>query len=106
MGATAIDANAHRSRLATGALVFILLLLVQFGIGMGINLFVGITRSHPGAQAHEFFSGAARSVSWAIAHGPLVLAMHAALGLALVLGSIGQFVQALRFGTPALRWAT
>jgi hypothetical protein len=96
----------HRQRLATGSLIFIILLLIQFGLGMGINLFVGITRNHPGAEAHEFFSGTYRSVSWALAHGPVALAVHAGLGLVLVLGSIGQLVQALRWGTTGMRWAT
>ena len=96
----------HRQRLATGALVFIVLLLIQFGVGMSINLFVGISRHHPGAGAHEFFSGTFRSVSWAIAHGPTALAIHASLGLLLALGSIGQFVQAIRWGTTGMKWAT
>jgi hypothetical protein len=45
-----------------------------------------------------------RSVSLAIAHGPTALAIRAGPGL-LAMGSIGQFIQALRWGTTGMRWA-
>jgi hypothetical protein len=86
--------------------VIIVLLLVQFGIGMGVNLFVGITRRHPGAEAHEFFSGVFRSVQWAILHGPVALAIHASLGLILAVGSIVLIVRAVRSHRRGSVWAT
>ncbi len=55
-------------------------LVVQFWLGMWVNLFVDVPKTHPGANP-EFFTGAARSVSWAILSGPSGwLAIHAALG--------------------------
>jgi hypothetical protein len=55
---------------AFSTLVLMVMLLVQFGFGMEINLFVGITRHHPGAGGANFFSGVFDSVSWSIVHGP------------------------------------
>jgi hypothetical protein len=57
------------------------LLLVQFGIGMRVNLSVSIPQNHPGVGAANFFSGVFDSVRWAILHGPIVLAVHVASAL-------------------------
>ena len=82
------------------------MLLVQFGFGMEINLFVGITRHHPGAGGTNFFSGVFDSVSWSIVHGPIALAIHAAFGLAIFVGATHNFVQNLRWGTRGTVWAS
>jgi hypothetical protein len=73
---------------ALNTVIFMGLLLIRFDLGMGINLFVGITRHHPGAGAANIFPGVAASVSWAILHGPIVLAIHAAFGLAILVGAL------------------
>jgi hypothetical protein len=62
-----------------------LLVLVQAGLGIVVNLYVTVPAHHPGAQPPEYFSGSFRSVIWSIQHGAAALAVHAALGLALVL---------------------
>jgi len=73
-------------------------LLVQFLLGMAVNLFVDIPRNHPGANPPEYFSGVAQSVTWAILQGPVLLILHASLGLLLLVASIVLFVQAVRSG--------
>ena len=73
-------------------------LLVQFLLGMALNIFVDIPRNHPGANPPEYFSGVAQSVSWSILHGPVLLILHAVLGLLLLIGAIVLVVQAVRSG--------
>jgi hypothetical protein len=71
-------------------------LIVQFLLGMAVNLFVKIPTDHPGANPPEYFGGVLRSVSWAILHGGLWLTLHAVWGLVLVLAALGALVQAIR----------
>ena len=61
-----------------------IVLMVQFLLGMAVNLFVTITRNHPGANPHEYFGGVVQSVTWATLHGPVLLILHTILGLLLV----------------------
>ncbi len=81
-------------------------LLVQFLLGMAVNLFVDIPRNHPGANPPEYFSGVAQSVTWAILHGPVLLILHASLGLLLLIAAIVLFVQAVRSGPRSFTIAT
>ena len=84
-----------------------LALLVQFFLGMVTNLYVNIPAQHPGANAENYFSGAARSLGWAISAGSSVwLAAHAALGCLLVLGAIESIVFAARSRSALWIWAT
>ncbi len=87
------------------ALVMLVGLLLQFLLGMAVNLFVEVTRHHPGANPPEYFSGVVQSVTWAILQGPRPwLTLHAGLGLLLVLGSfvvLGQAIAGLRRGAIA-----
>jgi hypothetical protein len=86
-------------------LAAILLVLIQSGIGMDVNLFVTIPNQHPGARPSSYFSGSLRSVAWAVAHGTPALVAHAVLGLALALLVIGVAAYALRLGhRPAGAW--
>jgi len=81
-------------------------LLVQFLLGMALNLFVELPRDHPGANPPEYFSGVAQSVTWAILHGPLLLVLPAVLGLVLLIGAIVLFIQAVRSGPRSFAIAT
>jgi hypothetical protein len=81
-------------------------LLVQFLLGMALNLFVDLPRDHPGANPPEYFSGVAQSVTWAILHGPALLILHASLGLLLLIGAILLFIQAVRSGPRSFAVAT
>jgi hypothetical protein len=76
-----------------GTLIF---LMIQFLLGMAVNLFVTIPTSHPGANPPEYFGGVVQSVTWAILHGPILVILHASLGLLLVLNALGLLVAAIR----------
>ncbi len=71
-----------------------MLVLVQAGIGMAANLYVTVPAHHPGARPANYLTGSFHSVAWAIAHGALALAIHAALGLALAVLVIGVAARA------------
>jgi hypothetical protein len=73
----------------------LVMLIAQFLLGMAVNLFVKIPTDHPGSNAPEYFSGVAQSVTWAILHGNILLAIHGGFGLVLVLAAIGTLVQAI-----------
>jgi hypothetical protein len=79
----------------------IVLVLVQAGLGMVVNLYVKVPAHHPGAHPANYFAGSLHSVAWAIAHGAATLAVHATLGIALVVFVVVTAVHALRSGR---RW--
>ena len=98
----------RRNRAARGwAFGLLVALLVQFGLGMYVNLFATIPLNHPGHGANDFFAGSYRSVAWAETspHAPLILAFHAGLGLLLVVGSLWLAVLAIRGRRAGIGWA-
>lgn len=98
----------RRNRTARGwAFGLLVALLVQFGLGMYVNLFAHIPLNHPGHRAKNFFAGSYHSVAWAETspHAPLILAFHAGLGLLLVLGSLWLTVLAIRGRRAGFVWA-
>lgn len=100
--ALAIHRSPSRRRLLSlGALVMLSLLLVQFLVGMFVNLYVGIAPGHPGATGATI-SGAVLGVAWAIVAGAPALAFHTALGLLLTAGSIALLAIAIPGGGRAL----
>jgi hypothetical protein len=80
----------------------ILVTLVQAGLGMVVNLYVGVPAHHPGAHPANYFSGSLHSMGWAIGHGAATLAVHATLGLALVVFVVGTGVHAWRSARRAI----
>jgi uncharacterized membrane protein YoaK (UPF0700 family) len=80
----------------------ILLALVQAGLGMVVNLYVTVPAHHPGPHSTNYFAGSLHSVAWAIAHGAAMLALHATLGLALVVFAVVTAVHALRSARRAI----
>jgi hypothetical protein len=74
----------------------LVMLIAQFMLGMAVNLFVKIPTDHPGSNPPEYFSGVAQSVTWAILHGHILLAIHAGFGLVLVIAAVGTMVQAVQ----------
>lgn len=75
-------------------LVTAILVLVQAGFGMVVNVYVTIPAHHPGAHASNYFTGSVSSVGWAVSHGALSLAIHAALGLALAVLAVWVAIRA------------
>ncbi|HLI01917.1 MAG TPA: hypothetical protein VKV06_14110 [Acidimicrobiales bacterium] len=87
-----------------GALV---LVLVQAGLGMVVNLYVSIPGHHPGTRGGGYFDRSFHSVVWAIGHGATALAIHATLGLLLILMSISVARRAFAVGRRAVgTWTT
>ena len=83
--------------LRQGYLAVLIVLVVQFLLGMATNLFVQVPLEHPGASPPEYFTGVFESVTWAILHGPsLLLTAHAILGLVLLLFGFRLLVPAIR----------
>jgi hypothetical protein len=77
-------ATASLARVRRGSLAALVLLVVQYGIGMYVNLYVTVPRGDHGG-----------GLGSAIANGPAMLSSHAVLGLALGLVAIGVLVQAI-----------
>ena len=88
--------DRERRRMRDQFLGSVIFLIIQFLLGMAVNLFVTISRDHPGANPPEYFTGVAQSVTWAILHGHVLLIAHASLGLLLVLNSAGLLISAIR----------
>ena len=86
---------ATTRQLRISFLVALVMLIAQFLLGMAVNLFVKIPTDHPGANPPEYFSGVAQSVTWAILHGNLLIAIHSGFGLVLVIAAVGTLVQAI-----------
>ena len=77
-------------------------LLAQFLLGMVVNLFVELPKSHPGADAREYFGGVARGLWWAIASGPVWLKLHVLLGMLILVTGIMTLVFASKRGGAAV----
>lgn len=92
---------ATRGRLLAVNLVACLLLLVQYVLGLVTNLFVTLPGHHPGAGAPDYFSGLVPSVAWVITQASIWTAVHASLGLALIVGGVVLAVVAVRLRMPA-----
>src|SRR5215472_13522893 len=79
---TATPAGVNRVRWAS--LAVLTLTLVEYGIGMYVNLYVTIPKAdHRG------------SLTGAISNGPTTLSIHAAVGLLLGLAALGVLVQSI-----------
>lgn len=79
------------------------MLIIQFLLGMAVNLFDTLTRHHPGANASEFFGGAVQSVFWGLTQGPILLILHVILGLLLAINSAVILIAAFKFPSTATR---
>ena len=87
-------ATVGLARLRRGSMAVLVLVVVEYAIGMYVNLYVTL----PGADHGS-------SLGSAISNGPAWLSIHAVIGLLLGLGAIGVLVQAImirRWGLIAL----
>jgi hypothetical protein len=81
--------ESRQAGLRPASLAIVIVLIVQFGLGIGVNLYVTLPDAgHPGHN------------SW-FGNGPL-LAVHAALGLFLVLAAVAVLVRAIMARTRTL----
>jgi hypothetical protein len=83
-------------------LTIAVLLIAQTAVGMVVNLYVTVPAHHPGAQPASYFTGSLHSITWAIGHGALALAIHASLGIAIVAIAIWVAVHAARLRSPGV----
>lgn len=67
------------------SLAALVLLLIQYGIGIGVNLYVTVPAADHG-----------HSIGTAISNGPGALTVHIVLGLLLILAAAALVVQAIR----------
>jgi len=79
------------------------LLLIQYLLGMAVNVYVVLPGRHPGAGAGNYFSGAATGLGWLISNGPGWAAAHAAFGMALAAAALAAIAVAWRRGGTAGR---
>ena len=99
MPAPAVTAPHGRpGRLLSVNLAACVLLVIQYLLGMVVNLYVVLPGRHPGAGAGNYFTGAASGLAWVMAHGPGWAAAHAAFGLALVLAALASIALTWRQG--------
>ncbi|HTX26239.1 MAG TPA: hypothetical protein VME19_04370 [Streptosporangiaceae bacterium] len=82
------------------------LLLVQYLLGMVVNVYVVLPDRHPGAGAGNYLSGASAGLAWVITDGPAWAAAHAAFGMALAAAALAAIVLAWRTGTTAGKTAS
>lgn len=80
-----------------------LLLLIQYLLGMVVNVYVVLPAKHPGANAANYFAGSATGLGWVISSGPAWIAAHAAFGLALVVAALFAITLTWRNGDRAGR---
>jgi len=73
------------------SLAVLAILVLEYGIGMYVNLYATLPRTDRGA-----------SIAAAVAHGPAAVSTHTVLGLLLGLGAIAVLVQAVRSRRPAV----
>jgi hypothetical protein len=88
--ATANVASTGSGPLSRQALGLIVGLVVQFGLGMAVNVYGKLPASDKGKNVGSAFIRA-------ISKGPVSLSIHAILGVILILGSIGVIVAGIRF---------
>jgi len=77
-------ATVKLARVRRGSLAVLVLIVVEYAIGMYVNLYVAVPRAD---HAH--------GVGSAIANGPGTLSIHAVIGFLLGLGAVAVLVQAI-----------
>jgi hypothetical protein len=81
--------TAAINRLRRASLGSLIALLIQYGLGMGVNLYVNVPKSD---QGH----GTGAAFGKAMSNGPAALAVHTGIGLLLVLNVVSVLVLAVR----------
>lgn len=94
------DARRHRLRQGFGGQL--VLLGLQFLLGMSVNLWVTIPQHHPGAAARHYFAGLAAALPWALTHGAALLVAHVVASGVIWLVASGLIVAAGRLSDRTL----
>jgi hypothetical protein len=71
----------------------VVILLIEFGLGISVNLFAKLPGSDHGKSVLPAFGSA-------VTGGPVLLALHALLGIFLLAGGIAALVRAIRIRRP------
>jgi len=88
-------ATSRARALRIDSLVAVVILLIEYGLGLWVNLYATLPAADRGASVP---AGFARAVS----HGPAGLTIHALLGVILLAGSIAAVVRAARAASPSM----
>ncbi|HEV2346007.1 MAG TPA: hypothetical protein VGS97_18045 [Actinocrinis sp.] len=89
------ESTALMERLRRASFGSLLALLIQYGLGMGVSLFVNVPDADKGRGTGEAFGKALSS-------GPAALAAHAGIGLLLIVNVIVVLVLAIRTRLPSM----
>lgn len=81
--------SAATERLRRASLGSLIALLIQYGLGMGVNLYVNVPKSDQG-------QGIGAAFGKALSHGPAALAVHTGVGLLLIVNVVVVLVLAIR----------
>jgi hypothetical protein len=90
-GASARASAGRTAGLRRASLAALVLLLIQYGIGIGVNLYVTVPAADRG-----------HTISSAISNGPVALTVHIVLGLVLILAAVSLVVQAIMARRPGV----
>ena len=74
----------------------LVILVVQFLVGISVNLYVTIPTHHPGAGSGPYLSGALAGVLWSFSSGLPLLIVHVVLGIVLFLNGVELVLHAVR----------
>lgn len=81
--------SAAIERLRRASLGSLIALLIQYGLGMGVNLYVNVPASDQG-------QGTGAAFGKALSNGPAALAVHTGIGLLLIVNVVIVLVLAVR----------
>lgn len=83
--------NSSYKQTRIGLIIIQILLVIQFIVGMYLNLYVTLPDVHPGTQGSY-----APSIPWALAgHAGAALATHVAIWILLTIGSIALVIRGI-----------
>jgi hypothetical protein len=83
--------SSRTAGLRRASLAALVLLLIQYGIGIGVNLYVTVPAADQG-----------HTISSAISNGPAALTVHVVLGLLLILAAVALVVLAIAARRPGV----
>jgi hypothetical protein len=78
--------------------IMLVILSVQFVLGMTANLYVLIPKVHPGAEAGRYFHGILQALGWTLSRLHSALFYHVLTGLLIIGLSIAIFIAGLKSG--------